>query len=523
MEGPSENPPEITVDHETGEENYVNLSFSHQDPLGLNDLNATQVPTYNYSLDDGLHNFVIPVSSSNSSQFVVASNTFSLAPLVKRDQGPSSSTSRSFTLVPVDTTSKNSTTILQKEGRTNGPLNKIRNREQEIRLECEWEDCNEAFDDLHAFLDHVAYHVTDVPIISTKITSEDGKDGYHDLVDEGDGQKTFGCLWQGCGFETTNSGEIIRHLNFHSFHTKIKSHASSILEETKINHCTLPRNQRNVLPQLPECDFQCYWEGCDRPGEVFSEPIKFYWHVQWHAEEYRPSKLRFGVKSTTEKEKKSEIICKWSNCSFKAKTTFKLKDHLKSHSAERTVGCPECGGLFASRSKFFDHCTRQYSTRQFKCSYCQKSQSTERLLRDHMRSHINKLQCRLCNDVFVSATAMNKHITYRHTDERPFICPEDTCDYMAKTQNDLNKHLSNVHYSENVYKKKVPEVPKYCCHLCQKRFLRGNYLTSHLARDHDYKSGRRNLYAKNENGLYFLQTKKFVLPNTTAYGAEDTT
>ena len=24
-----------------------------------------------------------------------------------------------------------------------------------------------------------------------------------------------------------------------------------------------------------------------RPGEVFSEPIKFYWHVQWHAEEYR--------------------------------------------------------------------------------------------------------------------------------------------------------------------------------------------------------------------------------------------
>ena len=109
--------------------------------------------------------------------------------------GPSSSTSQSFTLIPVDKTSKNSSTKLQKEVRSNGPLNKIRNKEHEIRLECEWEDCNEAFDDLHAFLDHVAYHVTDVPIISTKITSEDGKDGYHDLVDEGDGQKTFGCLW----------------------------------------------------------------------------------------------------------------------------------------------------------------------------------------------------------------------------------------------------------------------------------------------------------------------------------------
>ena len=70
---------------------------------------------------------------------------------------------------------------------------------------------------------------------------------------------------QECGFETTDSGEIIRHLNFHSFHTKIKANANNILEETKINRCTLPRNQRNVLPQLPECDFQCQWQdNCDK-------------------------------------------------------------------------------------------------------------------------------------------------------------------------------------------------------------------------------------------------------------------
>ena len=80
----SETAKEISVtDESTGEENYVTLSFSHNDPLGLNDLTQAQVPTYNYSLDDGLHNFVIPVSSNNSQQFVVASNSFSLAPLVQ--------------------------------------------------------------------------------------------------------------------------------------------------------------------------------------------------------------------------------------------------------------------------------------------------------------------------------------------------------------------------------------------------------------------------------------------------------
>merc|ERR1711862_871440 len=88
------------------DDNYVTtLSFSHQDPLGLNDL--SQVPTYNYSLDDGLHNFVIPVSSNNSSQYVIASNSFSLAPLIKKsDQDPSTSTSQSFTLVPNEKASK---------------------------------------------------------------------------------------------------------------------------------------------------------------------------------------------------------------------------------------------------------------------------------------------------------------------------------------------------------------------------------------------------------------------------------
>ena len=69
---------------EIPDENYSTLPFSHQDPLGLNDLTESQGPTYNYSLDDGLHNFVIPVSSNSSSQYVIASNSFSLAPIAKR-------------------------------------------------------------------------------------------------------------------------------------------------------------------------------------------------------------------------------------------------------------------------------------------------------------------------------------------------------------------------------------------------------------------------------------------------------
>ena len=43
-------------------------------------------------------------------------------------------------------------------------------------------------------------------------------------------QKTYGCLWQDCGFETPHSDDMVRHLNFHSFHTKIKSVGLVILK-----------------------------------------------------------------------------------------------------------------------------------------------------------------------------------------------------------------------------------------------------------------------------------------------------
>lgn len=141
-----------------------------------------------------------------------------------------------------------------------------------------------------------------------------------------------------------------------------------------------------------------------------------------------------------------------------------------------------------------------------------------------------------------SATALNKHYTYRHSEERAFICPyqqeeeEDgtgTCDYSAKTLHDLNRHIRNAHYDENRFRcdkgcskvfkckttlkfhiEKVHEGvgPKYCCHLCKKRFRRGNYLTSHLATVHDYKwpSGHKKFhYAMDENGLYHVQTMRF--------------
>jgi hypothetical protein len=42
------------------------------------------------------------------------------------------------------------------------------------------------------------------------------------------------CLWEQCGFESADSNEITRHVNFHSYHTKIKCIGSNILARSRL-------------------------------------------------------------------------------------------------------------------------------------------------------------------------------------------------------------------------------------------------------------------------------------------------
>ena len=145
--------------------------FQIQDPLalGLQDLSETKAPTYSYSLDDGLHNFTIPMPLPTSSVIdIVNGKSFSVQPLVSLQA--STSKSKSFTLVPKPT-KNGSKVLLAKESRSFGPLTTFNKDKETLELNCEWEECHETFDVLDEFLTHVSEHENDIPIISTKIAS----------------------------------------------------------------------------------------------------------------------------------------------------------------------------------------------------------------------------------------------------------------------------------------------------------------------------------------------------------------
>lgn len=50
-------------------------------------------------------------------------------------------------------------------------------------------------------------------------------------------------------------------------------------------------------------------------------------------------------------------FCLDCDCTFKGRC--KLREHLRSHTQEKVVACPTCGGMFANNTKFFDHIRRQ--------------------------------------------------------------------------------------------------------------------------------------------------------------------
>jgi len=377
-----------------------------------------------------------------------------------------------------------------------------------VDLDCEWKDCQFNTHLYVVFMNHVREHVDEVAI---KVCSPPHQD-------------MFACLWDDCGFECPNSKEMVRHINYHSVHTKLKSLGFNMIKTQGLKGCILDSNQRNILPDLTE-SLKCKWSYCPQFEEEF-QPQEFFWHVEGHKDVDR-------------------LDCLWDNCTkrdFASKT--RLREHLRSHSQEKMIGCPVCGSLFASRVKLFDHLKRQQeaspSVMLYTCTalHCNKSFALERLLRDHMRSHINHYACSICDMCWPNPSSLNTHIKYRHTQTRDFPC--DECDFRAKSHADLKSHARShlgevltcmegcgfVCKSNNVMKNHFMKVhmkegPGYSCHLCEKVYRRGTSLTCHLKKKHKVTSTTSRFRYSRDRDTGFYTAQLIRLEVQDGYVVED--
>uniref|UniRef100_A0A8C7HQE5 Zgc:112083 n=1 Tax=Oncorhynchus kisutch TaxID=8019 RepID=A0A8C7HQE5_ONCKI len=241
----------------------------------------------------------------------------------------------------------------------------------------------------------------------------------------------YACLWEGCEFLAMGSPrELEIHAHFHTFHSKLKFIGEQMLKShPNFPSCTQDLHSNNLVPEISE-GLVCQWEHCD---STFNNPEWFYRHVDMHAHCTGLSPLP---------DQQQAIFCSWKGCDAFFKIKYRLREHLRSHTQERLVACPTCGCMFSSNTKFFDHIHRQAEPEgewAQLCLHCDKGFANERLLRDHVRQHVNHIKCPLCDMTCTSLATLKIHIKFRHCDERPFPC--DFCESSFKNQHDLRKHM----------------------------------------------------------------------------------
>ncbi|XP_066941698.1 histone H4 transcription factor-like [Macrobrachium rosenbergii] len=377
-----------------------------------------------------------------------------------------------------------------------------------ITLECEWNECTDTFKKVETFCQHVDEHLS----ADSRAITEDG----------------YLCIWRECGYFCDSKEELNRHVCFHAFHTKLKAIGSVLLKHNS-GECVVDSSGRNMIPEIPE-PFQCMWVECD---ERFASAQVFYWHVQSHI-------------LCVDPDDNKQYLCYWQGCSCTFKNPTRLSDHVRSHTQEKRVGCPNCGGIYSSNTKFFDHCARQIplNLQQYKCSHCSTKFASERLLRDHVRRHVNHFKCGECEMTCTTKAVLLSHIRYRHSDYRPhkcihcekafkvitdlnrhisvhsedppYLCPFLGCSYACRAMTTLNKHIKMDH--DGMVKE------PYACHMCNSKYSFGIFLTRHLISVHSFHwppGHSRFRYKRDEDGFYRLQTVRYESIELTQEGDEN--
>ncbi|XP_060517215.1 histone H4 transcription factor-like [Cylas formicarius] len=359
-----------------------------------------------------------------------------------------------------------------------------------LNLHCGWSSCEKIFNNMKYFNDHVIKHIAN---------------------------KNYDCEWADCPNPTNLGSKALlnKHLSYHCYLTKLINIGENVLKCTKLPECHLEKSY-SILINLN--GYKCEWDSCLVTLKTIND---FLTHVSCHVQ---------GMPSGKESNNPITIPCEWSGCSGKFSTRYKLAEHVRVHTKERMLACPKCLALFSTKVTFQDHRRRQLisNLRRFQCSQCLKLFPSERILSDHWRSHINHYKCRLCDMTSSKPSILAKHYRYKHIKQRFFKCQEcgkrfvakcnldthllshkekpmkcDLCNFGCKSKQGLDNHYVKVHNKPRT---------KYQCHVCQKIFQRGGYLTSHLMKMHEFHwpSGHsRFRYLKGPDGICRLQTVRY--------------
>ncbi|KAM7180635.1 histone H4 transcription factor-like isoform 3-T4 [Macrochelys suwanniensis] len=278
------------------------------------------------------------------------------------------------------------------------PGNKFKN--SELILLCEWKECLFVGKCMEEFCDHIAEHLKEYRQHPLERTDQ------------------YQCWWRNCEFLATGPRELVTHVNFHSYHTKLKFLGSRL----RASHqdwpaCSQNSHNQNQIPRISEM-YVCHWENCDL---TYNNPEWFYRHVAMHAY----STERENIPSN----KKAVCCCHWKVthvtcpfCDMVCTSVSSLKAHIRfRHCDERHFHCDLCESSFKNAYDLHKHVETHNDSNAYSCDVegCVFTSRTSQILRQHYkRAHMNngnlKYKCHICQKCFSWCYTLTLHLRKAH-------------------------------------------------------------------------------------------------------------
>ncbi|XP_066926317.1 zinc finger protein ZFP2-like [Clytia hemisphaerica] len=237
----------------------------------------------------------------------------------------------------------------------------------------------------------------------------------------------------------------------------------------------IPRNSRLGVPQNQYHDYRrrfiCYW--CDRRFPHFSA-LKA--HISAHLESARK-------------------LCTICNKTFSKKSS--LEEHIRTHTGERPYKCNQCGKTFVTSGKLTSHLKIHAGIYAHHCQLCGKKFREHYNLKMHMKMHERRAQeekepkktkmwnCKECEAGFTRKEDLNSHKKEDHKTPHQLMLEERKLKRKAE-----EKEKAVNEDGVSAAKKRTlrttgftqKEDGTYVCDLCQKEFVKKDYLNRHLRR-----------------------------------------
>ncbi|VEN56198.1 unnamed protein product [Callosobruchus maculatus] len=169
-------------------------------------------------------------------------------------------------------------------------------------------------------------------------------------------------------------------------------------------------------------------------------------------------------------QRRKKLPC---NICSKLISTYKLKDHVNSHTKESPYQCSVCGDKFRFRSSLTRHSFKHKEKKPHVCHICGKGFIQAPTLADHIRTHVGEKSfiCNHCGKTFVTKHALSNHLSLHKLQE------DDTFNLTCKTCNSIFTSKASLRNHLNKHSERTKE---FLCNECGKEFWTKGLLDSHL-------------------------------------------